>query len=1252
MTELDSNLPSHTASDGELIAEVRSGSTQAFGELYARHADAARAVARQYVPSASDADDVVADAFERVLGAIRGGNGPDLAFRAYLFTVVRRLAFQAANGARRTEPTDDDRVFEGAIGPLASVEEPSLRGFESTAVARAFLSLPERWRSVLWYTDIEGARPAQVAPLLGLSANGVAALAYRAREGLRQAYLQEHLNDTVSPECRATNGLLGGYVRGGLSRRETAKVDAHLEDCAACRAVVLELGDVAQSMRGVVAPLVLGLAGMGALAGGLPLWGGLVGAGAVAAGPGAPGPASSSDGAGAGSGAAAGVGVLASAAAASGGRSGRRAGLVGAAAVGVVAVGVAVAFALGVFDSGPRDANVLAEPPAGEATAAPESGADGADGSASPDGDSSGAADEGAGGDFDAESLLPEDWVPGSGAGAAGGSAGNPGADANGSVAAEGSDPSQDAGPSSGTGGSAGGPGGSGGSTPTNPGDPTGPAEPPGPPDPTDPVAQSARASDISVTVPEGQTISASGDTDLDVTVTNSSDRPAHDVAVSIELPEWMSAQAASGGALGRAAARLFVPSLPFEVEDEDGGVAWTCVVDVGLAECAAESLPPQAASTLTLPVWVDVDETDNTTYGLPTTVRVGDEEETSSLEVAVEAYAEVTATVQEHPALVLGQDGELTLEVSNTGQRPASEAWLTVELPEGLVWPSPERLDLRDGSTAGWECEIEDPRRVGGAKALCSVQDLQRSADRLGTVDELRLPVRATAELGGRLRLDSSAQMGRPWMSEPEVDAPVRVSLSAPEVTTLVAGEGGSHVLSFALSNGSSRDLGATTVTLELPPGLVATRSQAVGTARNAPPCAPAVEGGGNVADASSVVCSLQSLAAGDVISVDVELDLPTTQAMGTYPVTATVVGYVPTGAEQARTVELTLAEAAVDLRVDLPNFAWQWQASGHYSVTEVGAPLLYCDVDSVCPNGAPSAGNMQNNNSGDVRLVPLQDDPRGDPDQRNPVSSVTELGMPPGSTVAFAGLYWSAGYDTARYPSGIPAGEDTTTAWLRGPGAEYLRADGEELYPHIRLGSASFYHSFADVTTTVREYGAGQWALADVAHPGGGPGLDQMMAGWALVVVYEDDEAPSSEVTVYDGAVALSGTARVQIALQGSAGDAARIGVVAWEGDRGNTGDTVRLNPSADWPDEAWQSDPTLLEPLHPTGRPSATNAFDSTAFGFRFPNSYGVDAKPFERVDLRGGANVVEFNTRGDAYIVGALTLQTFGGAADAD
>ncbi|MDO8149720.1 sigma-70 family RNA polymerase sigma factor [Isoptericola sp. b515] len=281
MTDVYVGSDGSAPSDGELILEVRGGSLEAYGALYARHSGAARVLARQYVRCDGDADDVVSDAFQRVLGVLQQGNGPDTHFRAYLFTVVRRLAADLAHGARRTRPTDDDGTFEDAMGPSSSPEDPALAGFESSVVARAYDGLPERWQAVLWYTEVEELSPAQVAPILGLTPNGVSALAYRAREGLRVGYLQQHLCGDPADSCRAVNPLLGGYVRGGLARREVAKVDRHLEVCQDCRTLVLELGDVAHGMRAVVAPLVVGLAGT-AILGALPLGTATIGAGAAA----------------------------------------------------------------------------------------------------------------------------------------------------------------------------------------------------------------------------------------------------------------------------------------------------------------------------------------------------------------------------------------------------------------------------------------------------------------------------------------------------------------------------------------------------------------------------------------------------------------------------------------------------------------------------------------------------------------------------------------------------------------------------------------------------------------------------------------------------------------------------------------------------------------------------------------------------------------------------------------------------------
>ena len=274
-TGTGADTSSDLRSDADLILAARSGDSGAFGLLYERHAGAALVVARQYCSGTATAEDAVADAFTAVWSALRGGSGPTDAFRAYLFTVVRRVAAVHRTKGRRDEPTDDLDLLESASIAEPAAEEPALAGFERSLVARAFASLPERWQAVLWHSEVEGKAPAEIAPLLGLRPNGTAALAYRAREGLRQAYLQQHLSDDLPDACRAVAGQLGAYVRGGLGARDLAQVEAHLDGCGRCRPLVLELRDVNHGLRSVIAPLVLGIAGLEALKFALPTSGGL-----------------------------------------------------------------------------------------------------------------------------------------------------------------------------------------------------------------------------------------------------------------------------------------------------------------------------------------------------------------------------------------------------------------------------------------------------------------------------------------------------------------------------------------------------------------------------------------------------------------------------------------------------------------------------------------------------------------------------------------------------------------------------------------------------------------------------------------------------------------------------------------------------------------------------------------------------------------------------------------------------------------
>ncbi|WP_275294413.1 sigma-70 family RNA polymerase sigma factor [Amycolatopsis sp. La24] len=255
-------------SDAELIAEVRAGKIASYGPLYERHSGAAHNLARQLARSSSEADDLVSEAFSKVLDTLRGGKGPDSAFRAYLLTALRHTAYDKTRRDRRIDLNEDMSDVGGAAGEALTVQfsDTAVAGLERTMAAKAFARLPERWQAVLWHTEIEQQSPAEVAPLLGLTANGVSALAYRAREGLRQAYLQVHLQETGADRCRATAERLGAWTRDGLSKRERSQVENHLDECEQCRVLAAELADVNGSLRAIIAPIVLGGAALGYLA--------------------------------------------------------------------------------------------------------------------------------------------------------------------------------------------------------------------------------------------------------------------------------------------------------------------------------------------------------------------------------------------------------------------------------------------------------------------------------------------------------------------------------------------------------------------------------------------------------------------------------------------------------------------------------------------------------------------------------------------------------------------------------------------------------------------------------------------------------------------------------------------------------------------------------------------------------------------------------------------------------------------------
>ncbi|MFC7500500.1 sigma-70 family RNA polymerase sigma factor [Nocardioides sp. CPCC 206347] len=256
-----------TLSDEALLDLVRSGDAGAWAELFGRHHEAATRMARGVDPS--NADDLVSEAFTRVYLAARKGAGVRSAFRAYLFQTIRNLAVNRFQRDRRIMWVDE-LPDQGADTAASGQVEDRMT---SEMLADAFRSLPPRWQAVLWHTAVEGEDHQVVGRIMGLKPNAVAALSFRARDGLRRAYIDAHVAATDVAACQAVRRLVPGHVLGKLSRREQERVASHLDECNACSAVVLEVVSVngrpgAALLPAIVGPvLAAGYVGQGGAAG-------------------------------------------------------------------------------------------------------------------------------------------------------------------------------------------------------------------------------------------------------------------------------------------------------------------------------------------------------------------------------------------------------------------------------------------------------------------------------------------------------------------------------------------------------------------------------------------------------------------------------------------------------------------------------------------------------------------------------------------------------------------------------------------------------------------------------------------------------------------------------------------------------------------------------------------------------------------------------------------------------------------------
>lgn len=255
---------------------------------------------------------------------------------------------------------------------------------------------------------------------------------------------------------------------------------------------------------------------------------------------------------------------------------------------------------------------------------------------------------------------------------------------------------------------------------------------------------------------------------------------------------------------------------------------------------------------------------------------------------------------------------------------------------------------------------------------------------------------------------------------------------------------------------------------------------------------------------------------------------------------------------------------------------------------------------------------------------------------------SSRASLSVPPGSHVTQARLYWGA---NIRVGEQKPP-EDNGRVLIAEPGGDYKALTADSVTGHRDTGDYESYTASADVTALVRAAGSGTYTVGQInvamGHsPTGGWG------GWALVAAYENENEPLREVVMLDGSqpVEAPGLAAATVSIDGLRADPAgeaSLGVVAFGGDRGRSGDALtaggtRLTDGANPATDVMNSTISRLGETVADRQPDYANTlgFDADVLDASPAVSRAV-ADGGDRLDLRFASGL-------DGYELGAVFLQ---------
>ncbi len=207
------------AEEQDLVAELKTGSEQAFAMLIAQYSHPIYSLIARNLRDPADAADVTQEVFVKVFRNISGFHG-----EASLRTWIYRIALHEASNQRRwwsrhkrqeltiDAPLNNDEgetfcLADALATSSASPYDCAASSQVRSRVEAALRTIPEVFREVVVLREIEGFGYEEIAEILNVNLGTVKSRLTRGRSALREALVHEFpsRNTSIPPATRASS---------------------------------------------------------------------------------------------------------------------------------------------------------------------------------------------------------------------------------------------------------------------------------------------------------------------------------------------------------------------------------------------------------------------------------------------------------------------------------------------------------------------------------------------------------------------------------------------------------------------------------------------------------------------------------------------------------------------------------------------------------------------------------------------------------------------------------------------------------------------------------------------------------------------------------------------------------------------------------------------------------------------------------------------------------------------------------------